>query len=200
MIKAICFDLDGVYFTPESFINFKSNLPKKVTNPDIVNDVLYRQNMLLFKTGKMTEAGYWDDATKKLGITADFDEICAIMRDSYEVNADVVEYVHKVRRAGYITCICSNNFETRIRELNKKFDFISNFDVSVFSYEVGVMKPDKKIFEVLINRAGVEPNELVYSDDSAEKLGGALELGINAFVYENFDQFKNKLSFLGVGV
>ena len=68
----------------------------------------------------------------------------------------------------------------------------------IFSYEVGVIKPDKKIFEILVESAEVLPKELIYSDDSEMALQGAKEVGINAFVYEGFDKFKNKLIELGV--
>jgi HAD superfamily hydrolase (TIGR01509 family) len=82
---------------------------------------------------------------------------------------------------------------TRIRELNKKFDFLKDFDVQVFSYDVGVTKPDKKIFESLVKKSKVDANQIVYSDDSPIKLSGAEELGIHTFVFENVDGFVEKL-------
>jgi len=39
MIKAVTFDLDGVYFTPQSFKNFKVNLPKKITDREKVDSL-----------------------------------------------------------------------------------------------------------------------------------------------------------------
>jgi hypothetical protein len=40
----------------------------------------------------------------------------------------------------------------------------------------------------------------VYSDDNPERLQGAKDLGINVFVYENFDQFLQELSQLGINL
>ena len=94
------------------------------------------------------------------------------------------------------TCLCSNNFVTRIRELDTKFGFLKDFDVKVFSYEVGIMKPEKGIFEALISQSGVKPEEIVYADDDESKLQGAIDLGINAFVYEGFEKFKEKVNSL----
>lgn len=135
-----------------------------------------------------------------MGISITNDEIYKLLRDSYEINPEVRDYVRKARLAGYKTCICTNNFVTRIRKLDRKFSFLADFDVQVFSYEVGVMKPDKAIFEELVVAAGVKAREIVYSDDDGGKLQGAVELGINAFVYENFNQFIDKLVSLGVKV
>jgi epoxide hydrolase-like predicted phosphatase len=201
MIKAICFDLDGVYFTPESFKKFKKNLPKKVNDPDKADYVLHDSEELLnFKNGKITEKDYWDFARSKLGIKVSNEEIFAILRDSYEVNSDVKNYVKKVRSAGYKTCICSNNFETRVRELDKKFSFIQEFDVVVFSYQVGVMKPDVKIFQELVKKIRVNPEEIIYSDDNEDKLEGAKSLGIKTFVYEDFKSFQRRLEELGANL
>lgn len=199
MIKAICFDLDGVYFTAESFKRFKANLPKTETDEEKINFVLYKSDeMAKFKKGEISEEDFWDFARRELGIKVDNEEIFECLRDSYVVNPDVKKYVEEIREKGYMSCVCSNNFETRIRELNKKFDFLKDFDFAVFSYEEGVMKPDKKIFESLVAKSGVQANEIVYSDDESSRLQGAIELGIQAFVYENFKQFRKKLSEFGV--
>jgi HAD superfamily hydrolase (TIGR01509 family) len=99
---------------------------------------------------------------------------------------------------GYKTCICSNNFITRVRGLNDKFSFLDNFDFSVFSYEVGELKPSSIIFEELLVRSKLKPEQLVYSDDNADKLYGAQNLGINTFVFSNATCFKEELARLGV--
>lgn len=201
MIKAICFDLDGVYFTPESFKRFKQNIPKVVNDSEKIDFILHdSEELLSFKRGELSEEDYWKFAREQLGITVTNEEIFSILQESYEINPDVKNYVGKVKTAGYKTCICSNNFITRVGELDKKFSFLKDFDTAVFSYEVGVLKPDKRIFEALVKKLGVSPSELVYSDDNEEKLKGALALGIRAFVYEGFDNFKERLKAFGVNV
>lgn len=201
MIKAITFDLDGVYFTSESFKRFKANLPKATSDEAAVNQVLYKSpQMQLFKTGKISEDNFWAYARQELGINVSNPDIFRILRDSYEINPQVRDYVHQVKSAGYKTCICTNNFITRIRELNKKFNFLADFDIQVISYEVGYIKPDPRIFQALLERSQVLPGELVYSDDDSSKLTGAKDLGINAFAYEGFDKFVTSLHSLGVTV
>ena len=75
---------------------------------------------------------------------------------------------------------------TRTRELNKKFDFFKDFDVRVFSFEVGIAKPDKEIFEELVRQTGCEANEIIYADDNESSYKSALSVGINAFLYTIF--------------
>lgn len=195
MIKAITFDLDGVYFTEDSFKNFKSNFPKNTTDQNLVDHVLAKSDeMMNFKRGILTETQYWDFVNQSFGQSLSLDVITNLLMDSYSVNQNVVDYVKKVRSEGIKTCICTNNFPTRINALNKKFNFLSDFDVQVFSYEVGSVKPDLKIFQTLIEISGVFPEEIFYADDKEANVEAAKSLGINAIVFTNFEDFVKSLT------
>lgn len=200
MVKAICFDLDGVYFTESSFKNFAQDMSVNSDYDTAVQILKKSPEMASFKKGEMTEIEYWDFARKELKLDYSNEQIFELLRSSYEVNERVVEVVNKVRAMGYKTCICSNNFETRIREVDSKFDFLKNFDVKVFSYLVGSTKPSEEIFKYLVGAASVDPSELVYSDDSSEAVDTAKKIGINALYYEDFDGFIKYLNDLGVKI
>lgn len=177
MIKAITFDMDGVFFTAESFTRFVNKFP----DPEKAMQVLKKsQEMANFKLGKMTEADYWDFVRKELVVPYSNEEIFTIVR----------EFELEIRSRGIKTCICTNNFVTRIRELDKKFDFLNDFDVKVISCEVGVAKPGKEIFEELVRQAGCEAGEIIYADDNESSYQSALNVGINAFLYTDFEDFK----------
>lgn len=187
MVKAITFDMDGVFFTAESFTRFVNKFP----DPEKAMQVLKKsQEMANFKLGKMTENDYWDYVRKELGVPYSNEEIFTMLRDSYEVNPLVCEFELEIRSRGIKTCICTNNFVTRIRELNNKFDFLKDFDVKVISCEVGVAKPGKEIFEELVRQAGCEAGEIIYADDNEGSYKSALSVGINAFLYTDFEDFK----------
>lgn len=200
MIKAICFDLDGVYFTEQSFKDFKQKIVDLGVDHSDVEYILHKEPMTKFKSGKIKESEFWKNAISYWKINEPVDQLIQMLYDSYQVNSQVEELVKEVRKNGYKTCICSNNFTTRVEQLDKKFNFLSNFDVAVFSYQIGVLKPDKEIFKILVEKAGCKPDELVYSDDGEDKIKGAVELGINAFVYKDFEQFKMELINLGVNI
>ena len=108
--------------------------------------------------------------------------------------------VKKVRSLGLKTCICTNNFPTRINALNSKFNFLSNFDVQVFSYQVGATKPDPKIFQALISHSGCLPGEIAFADDKLDNVNSALSLGINAFLFTGLDTFVSELKRQGVAI
>jgi FMN phosphatase YigB (HAD superfamily) len=51
---------------------------------------------------------------------------------------------------------------------------------------------------VLLEKLNVKPEELIYSDDNPARLSGAHELGIQTFVFQNFDQFMDELKKRGI--
>jgi len=199
MIKAICFDLDGVYF-----LNGKSNFVKALEKIGVLEEEAKRvflksdQMNKLYKLGKMTDEEYWNWALSEWNLNLSVKEIVDLLIKGYETNDNAVEYVRKVRKAGFKTLICSNNFPARINGLQERFGFLNDFDVIVLSYDVGIDKPNKEIFQQLIKKSGVQANEIVYSDDDDTKMLGAQELGINTFLYTDFDAFVQHLESLGV--
>lgn len=200
MIKAITFDLDGVYF-----IKGKANFLKSIVSLGVKKEdaekVFFGDKMNKeYKLGKLTDEAFWSWAIKEWCLDISVNELMDLMIKGYEVNKEVEDVVKKVRKNGYITLICSNNFPARIKGLQERFKFLDNFDIAVYSYEVGIAKPDKRIFQELVNKSGVNPQEIIFADDDVEKISGAKEIGIQAFLYEGFDKFVEKLKELGVKI
>ncbi|GHV25763.1 hypothetical protein FACS1894176_05100 [Bacteroidia bacterium] len=197
-IKTICLDLDGLFFTAQSFQTFKEKLAPTVEKEKRDFVLALSPQMQAFKAGKMKEADYRQRAKQELGLSLSDEEIFQILKESYEVNTEVEQLAKQLKQQGYHLAICSNNFPTRIRELDQKFSFLSLFDTVILSYEVGVLKPNKKIFEALIEKCNCLPEEIIYADDKAEKLLGAQELGIQTFVFKNFPEFVTNLKNKGI--
>ena len=174
-------------------------IPKGLSEKDTKKQKKYlRKSRKMYKKGKMTDDEYWTWAIEQWGIDLTVQEVIDLLIEGYEVNEDVVRVVKEVKEKGYKTLICTNNFPARISGLDKRFGLLDNFDASVFSYEIGATKPSTKIFQTLVDRSGVEAEEIVFADDNNDNLVGAKEVGIQAFFYEGFDHFIGKLKELGV--
>lgn len=199
MIKAIVFDLDGVYF-----LNGKANFVKNLVALGVAQNeakrVFLQSNEMnqLYKTGKWNDEQFWSWALSEWKLSNTVPEIIHLLIDGYEVDPQVANLVKKVRAKGYKTLICSNNFPARIKGLQHRFGFLDDFDVVVLACEVGDVKPNKKIFEELIKKSGVQPNEIFYTDDYQEALDTARELGIQTHYYTNFGDFVETLKRLNV--
>lgn len=199
MIKGICFDLDGVYFTSAGIKGFIKELTNRCGDEQkALHAMLWDEEIAAFKRGEMTEEAFWGYVNEKLGISLTVPEFADLLVSHYEIDPEIQEVVRKTKSLGYQTLICSNNYPTRINALQKKFNFFPDFDTRVFSYEVGIAKPDIMIFKELITRSGLQPQEIVYADDQENKLTGAHALGINTAVYTTFEAYQQYLISLGV--
>ena len=56
-------------------------------------------------------------------------------------------------------------------------------DVTIFSSEEGLAKPDRRIYQVALDRLGLRAAECLYVDDSAQALAGAASLGLRAIQF-----------------
>src|SRR5690606_20606734 len=108
------------------------------------------------------------------------------------------KYIEKLQSKGIKTAVCTNNFPERLENLMKRFKLHEKFDVIVASYQVGVTKPDTRIFKTLAKRLGLNPHEILMSDDIEANVDALKALGFQAFLYtglENFTaQVENKIS------
>jgi HAD superfamily hydrolase (TIGR01509 family) len=198
-MKAITFDLEGVYF-PDGKARFLSALQELGVLEDEARRVFLQSDEMnnRYKLGKMSDEDFWGWAVNEWSLNMSVQDLINLLIESYRVDTRVDAVVKRAKAQGYKTLVCSNNFPARVNGLNQRLGFLDNFDVSVFSYEVGAAKPSKVIFEELIKRADLPAESIVFADDNPDKLSGAKQLGIKTFVYENFEQFMSELNRMGV--
>jgi putative hydrolase of the HAD superfamily len=120
--------------------------------------------------------------------------------DIFEVNLETIPIVSNLLAANYRLGILSNTSEPH-------WDFICDrpyaviphyFEVHVLSYEIQVMKPDRRIFEVAAEMAGVSPRSIFFTDDRPENVQGALDAGWNAVLYTSPAELARALREYGV--
>jgi putative hydrolase of the HAD superfamily len=93
-------------------------------------------------------------------ITATFTDL-----GNYRLFPDVVPTLERLRSAGVRMGVISN-FEEWLERLLESLGVTAFFDVRIISGVEGVEKPDPRIFEIAMERAGVRPEECAYVGDS----------------------------------
>jgi 2-haloacid dehalogenase len=79
-----------------------------------------------------------------------------------------------------------------------RFPFLSWFRDIVVSGEVGFIKPDPRIFQVLLDRNGIAPESAVFIDDVAVNAAAASRLGIHGIHFRSPDQLRRDLAAVGL--
>ncbi|MBA3842995.1 MAG: HAD-IA family hydrolase [Actinobacteria bacterium] len=116
------------------------------------------------------------------------DEICAI-RLAYHRKALVprpgaVDTLRELKRLGFLVGLITVCSEDIVR-LWPESDFAGLFDAEVFSSQVGLSKPDPRIYLHCCELLDVEPHEAVFVGDGAnDELAGARRVGMEAILIE----------------
>jgi putative hydrolase of the HAD superfamily len=106
----------------------------------------------------------------------------------YKLNKEVKENLERLSKK-YRLGVLSNSLPSR-RHHELKIDNIDKyFDPIIISSEVGVRKPNRKIYEIAIERSEFKPNEILFVDDKVSSLNGAIESGIeNVVLYKTVSE------------
>ena len=75
-----------------------------------------------------------------------------------------------------------------------EFSFTDSIDGMVVSGKVKLLKPDRAIYEALMEKYGLKPEECVFFDDRAENVEGAIKCGLNGIVFTDFEAAQAKLN------
>jgi epoxide hydrolase-like predicted phosphatase len=95
------------------------------------------------------------------------------------LNTELYEYFRALRPR-YITGILSNSFVGAREREQALYGFEDSCDAIVYSHEVGMSKPDERIYHLTCARLGVRPEETVFVDDHCPNIEAAQALGLKA--------------------
>ena len=113
-------------------------------------------------------------------------------------NDYAIPWIQDLKRKGYRTLDLSNFSEKAETECAYALDFIPYLDGGILSYQVKVIKPMPEIYELLIKRYHLVPEECVFLDDTQANLDGADKFGIHTIHFRNRAQAVEELRKLGV--
>jgi len=111
---------------------------------------------------------------------------------------DTVELLSELKASG-MPCYALSNMEPDAFAVRRtRFPFMQWFDGHVISGLEGVAKPDRRIFEILLNRHGLRPQATAFVDDQPRNVDAARELGIVGLHFSSAAQLRRDLQALGV--
>ena len=122
--------------------------------------------------------------------------------DIFEVNYSMLSVIRSIHRLGIPISLLSNTNQWHWDWINRVGYAITSECISdaMLSYEVEMVKPEREIFELAIERAGVEPDEILYLDDTERHVEAAKRCGIDALVYRGTDEVMREMLSRGIGL
>jgi HAD superfamily hydrolase (TIGR01509 family) len=150
----------------------------------------------VFEIGKRVDAGLTDYA-ELISFTAEkTGESEATVRHQLEdtvANQALLDYIASELKPRYKIGLLSNAGTTQVYDDVFTVEQRALFDSITFSHNVGLVKPDIRMFEASAERLGVDIKGCVMVDDQERHLAGAKDAGMHPVLYRDLEQFKNDL-------
>ncbi len=184
MIKAIIFDCFGV-LAEDGWTPFKRK--------HIMHDTKLIEEVA--RLGALTDKGVLHNEETVQAIAT------LLKVDSYDLqqaletkvpNENMFELIMNELKQHYKIGLMSNANYDVVNELFE-IEQAALFDAHVLSHETKLLKPDRKMFELMAERLGVAMDECLFVDDQEKHCEAAQKYGMEAIVFTDYEDFIEKL-------
>jgi epoxide hydrolase-like predicted phosphatase len=196
-IRAVIFDLGGVLVRTEDRTS-RSNLAERLglTYDELSALVFDSQSALQAMKGEITTEEHWDEVRRALGLSKEeYPRVPLEFWGGDTLDQDLINYLRNLRPK-YKTALLSNAWDDLRQMIEELWKFDDAFDQIVISAEVGLVKPDRLIYEKVLSDLDVKPAEAVFVDDFPENIAGAEAVGLAVIRFISPEQALQDLKML----
>ena len=190
-IKNIILDIGGVIFDDS-----KKNIEKLLgKNCDVIYKLAYGKSFkeCLLGNKKVNEH------IESLSNYKEFENLKYILSKenlykSYPLITMNFEYIKTLQKQGYKLYLLTNITEDSYNYINDLININSVFDGGIYSYQEHIIKPDKRIYNLLIDKYNLKRSETIFFDDKEKNVISAINQGISSYVFKSIEDIKNIIS------
>ena len=147
--------------------------------------------------GQLTAQQFFEIVARDLrfrGSRTEFDEI---LSNIFTIDDAMIRLTQALKGV-YRRFILSNTIPQHIEYVFAKYPVLRDFDGHILSYEVGLMKPDRRIYERTVQQFGIVAERAVFIDDLPANIAGAQAIGLPAIQHKSFIKTRRELTRLGI--
>jgi putative hydrolase of the HAD superfamily len=193
-IQAIIFDFGGVLvrtsdFTPRERLAARFGM----TSHELMDLVFVGDSGMGAQRGEITIEQHWENVRLALKLTPQ--ELVDFKDEFWSkdvIDTELIEYIRSLHRS-YRTALLSNAFSDLRQMIIEQWQFADAFDTLVISSEIGIVKPDPRIYHLVLERLGVQPAEAVFVDDFQKNIEGAKAVGMQGIHFRDPEQARSEL-------
>jgi putative hydrolase of the HAD superfamily len=160
---------------------------------------LYWTDRHAYDEGKLSGITFWQKFLADAGLDAPASLVEELNRWDARMwttqNPAMLDWQLQLRQHGLRTAILSNMGDSVLENIQREFDWLSRFDVLVWSYQLGMAKPDPAIYLHALEKLGTQPEETLFIDDKQVNIDAARDLGIRAILFHDVDTLRAELVF-----
>ena len=192
-IKAVIWDIGGVIMRTEDQAPRAELADELGVTRAYLNELVFEgEQGMRAQKGEINRKELWDYVRSELKLApGEYSDLDERFFGGDVLDTDLVDFIRTLKlrfKSGIIS-----NAWSQIEEALVEWGINDAFEVVVGSGDVGIMKPEPRIFQIALERLGVEPSEAVFVDDFIQNVRGAQELGIAAIHFQGRDQVIQEL-------
>ena len=191
-IRAVIFDLGGVLLRTEDRGPRERLAARLGLDYAGLSRLIFDNESAIQATlGKVSEKDHWDEIRSQLGISPE--EIRTVEAEFWagdRMDEELVEYSRSLRPQ-VKTGLLSNAWDGLRSLIQNRWRIAGAFDDILISAEVGLAKPDPRIYHLAVQRLGVVLQEAVFVDDFAHNVEAAQREGLHAVHFQNAGQARS---------
>jgi glucose-1-phosphatase len=195
-VSALILDLGNVLVKHDNVRLFE-NMARRVGKP--VDELHARLDASVWdrvNRGQLPGDALRVELSQRLGVgDVTADEFFELWNSHFTVDDEMVREVeqHVGKRR---LVLLSNTHDQHVKWIRSRVPLLDRFDALILSCEVGLVKPEREIYERALQAAGVPLAEAVFFDDIAKYVEGAEAIGLRARVFTTVEQFRQDLASL----
>ena len=190
-IRAIICDLGGVLlrtadFTPREQLATRLGMSRH----ELERFIFGGESGDQAQRGDITVQQHWENLRNQIKFsTQEFNHLVDEFFANDVLDSSLLDYVRDLHKT-YKTGLLSNAFDDGRQIITDRLHIADTFDDMVISAEVGLVKPDPRIFQLAVEQLGVETNQAIFVDDMQRNVDGAKLAGLLGIHFQNPDQMR----------
>jgi epoxide hydrolase-like predicted phosphatase len=193
-IHAVIWDLGGVLVRTEDYTRRDALAERLGMTRHELEDVFFGgESGEAAQRGEISFKQHLENIRQRLGLSAS--QMRAFTDDFWGndyVDRELIDYIRSLKE-NYKIGLLSNAFSDLHRMLTQVWDIDDAFDELVISAEVGIVKPDRRVYEIALERLDVAPPESVFIDDFQHNIEGARAVGMHGVHFRSPEQARADL-------
>lgn len=190
MIRNLLLDLGGVLLdidVQRTFRAFQALVPadRRDDYPELRPEIAAHKLFCDFETGAVSPDGFRAGLRWEFGLQSSDAEIDAAWNALLlDVPPERETQVAALARQYRLVLLSNTNKIHHDAFADRCAGVFAHFERCYMSYEMGLRKPDRRIFEVVLSEMNMQPNETLFVDDSAENIAGATVAGLQVRLFD----------------
>jgi haloacid dehalogenase superfamily, subfamily IA, variant 3 with third motif having DD or ED len=152
-----------------------------------------------YDRGAIDGASYWEAVGRSFGVGLDASTIRSLvlvdLQSWFNMRPSMLDFLGGVQsRIKRLVLLSNIHFDgAEYIRTGPGTSWASRFDLLILSCDHLLIKPDAAIYELALEKAGVQASEALFVDDNIENVEGALQVGMNSFQFLGEQEFLSTL-------